>query len=92
MRGNVLALESLVGDLFLLARADSGNLALSREALDLADLTDGAVEAVAPMASARLRTQHRITTARTTTMTGYVIWATWMMITIRLPMTMTIAR
>ncbi len=51
MRGNVLALEALVGDLFLLARADSGNLGLSREPLDLAELVDEAVEAVEPVAS-----------------------------------------
>jgi two-component system, OmpR family, sensor histidine kinase BaeS len=53
MRANVLALESLVGDLFLLARADSGSLALGSEALDLAELIDEAVEAVEPVASAR---------------------------------------
>lgn len=52
MRGNVLALESLVGDLFLLARADSGRLALTREPLDLSELIDEAVEAVEPVASA----------------------------------------
>ncbi|MGF1597635.1 MAG: ATP-binding protein [Acidimicrobiales bacterium] len=51
MRGNVLALERLVGDLFLLARADSGRLALGREVIDLAELIDEAVEAVEPMAS-----------------------------------------
>jgi signal transduction histidine kinase len=51
VRGNVLALEALVGDLFLLARADSGSLELSRELLDLAELVDEAVEAVQPMAS-----------------------------------------
>jgi two-component system sensor histidine kinase BaeS len=50
MRGNVLALEALVGDLFLLARADSGNLALVSERLDLAELVDEAVEAVEPVA------------------------------------------
>ncbi|MEM7341105.1 MAG: HAMP domain-containing sensor histidine kinase [Actinomycetota bacterium] len=53
MRGNVLALESLVGDLFLLARADAGSLALGREALDLSELVDEAIEAVGPVASAR---------------------------------------
>lgn len=51
MRGNVLALESLVGDLFLLARADSGSLALGREQLDLAELIDEALEAVQPVAN-----------------------------------------
>lgn len=50
MRGNVLALERLVEDLFLLARADSGALALHFEPLDLAELVDDAVEALRPMA------------------------------------------
>ncbi|MEM9612744.1 MAG: ATP-binding protein [Actinomycetota bacterium] len=52
MRGNVLALESLVGDLFLLARADSGSLSLCSEDLDLAELIDEALEAVQPVADA----------------------------------------
>ncbi len=50
MRGNVLALEHLVEDLFLLARADSGALELKFEPLDLAELIDDAVEAIGPMA------------------------------------------
>ena len=53
MRGNVLALERLVGDLFLLARADSGSLALDYEPLDFAELIDEAVEAVEPLASTK---------------------------------------
>ena len=53
MRGNVLALEALVGDLFLLARADSGSLALTSETLDLAELVDEAVEAIGPVAADR---------------------------------------
>lgn len=53
MKGNVFALEALIGDLFLLARADSGSLALSMESLDFAELIDEAVEAVTPMAAAR---------------------------------------
>jgi two-component system, OmpR family, sensor histidine kinase BaeS len=53
MRGNVLALEALVGDLFLLARADAGSLALGRDQLDLPELADEAVEALEPMASVR---------------------------------------
>jgi signal transduction histidine kinase len=53
MRRNVLALERLVEDLFLLARADSGSLALHLEPLDLAELIDEAVEAVGPTASER---------------------------------------
>ena len=51
MRGNVLALERLVEDLFLLARADSGALELHFELLDLAELVDEAVEAVRPVAT-----------------------------------------
>jgi signal transduction histidine kinase len=53
IRGNVLALERLVGDLFLLARADSGSLALDLEPLDLAELIDEAVEAVEPIAASK---------------------------------------
>jgi len=53
MRHNVLALERLVEDLFLLARADSGSLALQAESLDLAELIDEALEAVAPAAAER---------------------------------------
>ena len=51
MRQNVLALNRLVEDLFLLARADSGNLALQSESLDLAELVDEALEAMGPTAS-----------------------------------------
>lgn len=53
MRHNVLALERMVEDLFLLARADSGSLALQTEQLDLAELIDEALEAVAPAAAER---------------------------------------
>ena len=53
MRHNVLALERLVEDLFLLARADSGSLALQAEPLDFAELIDEALEAVAPAAAER---------------------------------------
>ena len=45
-----MALEHLVGDLFLLARADSGSLSLGNESLDVAELIDEAVEAVEPVA------------------------------------------
>ncbi len=51
MRRNVLALERLVEDLFLLARADSGRLALQAEELDLAELIDEALEAIGPFAA-----------------------------------------
>lgn len=53
MRHNVLALERMVEDLFLLARADSGSLALQTESLDLSELIDEALEAVAPAAAER---------------------------------------
>lgn len=53
MRRNVLALERLVEDLFLLARADSGRLALQAEPLDLAELIDEALEAIGPSAAER---------------------------------------
>ena len=53
MRGNVLTLEQLVEDLFLLARADSGRLALNLERLDLSELIDEALEAMAPVAARR---------------------------------------
>ncbi|MEM7275622.1 MAG: HAMP domain-containing sensor histidine kinase [Actinomycetota bacterium] len=56
MRGNVLALEHLVEDLFLLARADSGSLGLNFESLDLAELVDDAVEALRPMAGRQATT------------------------------------
>ncbi|MGH1492819.1 MAG: HAMP domain-containing sensor histidine kinase [Acidimicrobiales bacterium] len=54
MRGNVMALDHLVEDLFLLARADSGALALNFETIDLAELIDDAVEALRPLAATRM--------------------------------------
>lgn len=60
MRRNVLALERLVEDLFLLARADSGRLVLQAESLDLSELIDEALEAVGPAATehgVRLRSE-----------------------------------
>lgn len=53
MRGNVLALERLIEDLFLLARADAGALALQFEPIDLTELLDDAAEAVGPLALKR---------------------------------------
>jgi signal transduction histidine kinase len=53
MQRDVEALGALVDDLFLLARIESGNLALDRVPLDLAELVDEAVEALAPAATAR---------------------------------------
>lgn len=46
-------LRHLVDDLFLLARIDAGRLELTRTRVDLAELADEAVEAVAPVAARR---------------------------------------
>lgn len=51
MRSNVMALDQLVEDLFLLARADSGQLGLQVEPMDLSEMIDEAVEAVTPSAA-----------------------------------------
>lgn len=51
MRSNVMALDQLVEDLFLLARADSGQLGLQVEPMDLNEMIDEAVEAVTPTAT-----------------------------------------
>ena len=53
MRGNVIALERLVSDLFLLAKADSGRLQMSSELLDLSELVDEALDAVRPVATTK---------------------------------------
>ena len=50
MSREVALLASLVEDLFLLARIESGGLDLERERLDLAELAHEALEAVAPLA------------------------------------------
>lgn len=50
MRGNVMALDRLVSDLFLLAKADSGRLQMTSEPLDLSELIDEAIDAVRPVA------------------------------------------
>ena len=51
-------LDHLVEDLFLLARADSGALALNFETIDLAELIDDAVEALRPLAASRMVAIH----------------------------------
>lgn len=51
MRSNVMALDQLIEDLFLLARADSGQLGLQVEPMDLTEMIDEAVEAVGPTAA-----------------------------------------
>lgn len=53
MARDVEALGSLVDDLFLLARIESGRLELRRELLDLSELADEAVEALSPAAATR---------------------------------------
>ena len=53
MRQNVLSLERLVDDMFLLARADSGSLLLQAERVDLAELIDEAADAMSPVALVR---------------------------------------
>ena len=45
--------HALVDDLFLLARIEAQRLELRREPIDLAELADGAVEALQPTAAAR---------------------------------------
>jgi signal transduction histidine kinase len=53
MQRDVEALSALVDDLFLLARLEAGRLDLHPEPVDLAELADEAVEALAPVATAR---------------------------------------
>ena len=53
MGRDVEALGALVDDLFLVASIESGRLELHREPVDLSELADEAVEALAPAASAR---------------------------------------
>jgi len=53
MARDVEALSSLVDDLFLLSRIEAGRLELTRERVDLGELADEAVEAIAPAAATR---------------------------------------
>ena len=53
MHHDLDALAGLVDDLFLLARLESGRLSFTRVTVDLAELTDEAVEALTPMARRR---------------------------------------
>jgi signal transduction histidine kinase len=62
MQRDVEALTSLVDDLFLLVRVDSGRLELAHDSIDLAEVADEALEALAPTAAA-----HGIDLALTTT-------------------------
>lgn len=54
MQRDVEALTGLVDDLFLLARIDSGSLEMTRARVDLGEIVDEAVEALAPVAAAHL--------------------------------------
>jgi signal transduction histidine kinase len=53
MQRDVDALAGLIDDLFLLSRLEAGRLELQPMAIDLAELADEAVEALAPAAAAR---------------------------------------
>ncbi|MET0459890.1 MAG: HAMP domain-containing sensor histidine kinase [Ilumatobacteraceae bacterium] len=53
MLRDVEALAALIDDVFLLSRIEAGRLDLERRPLDLAELIDEAVEALAPAAAAR---------------------------------------
>ena len=50
MQKDVTALSALVEDLFLLSRIEAGRLELSRTPVDLTELADEAIEALAPAA------------------------------------------
>jgi signal transduction histidine kinase len=56
MQNDVAALASLIDDLFLVARLDNGRYELHRDPVDLTEVADEAIEALAPVAAA-----HRIT-------------------------------
>jgi signal transduction histidine kinase len=53
MAHDVDALSSLVDDLFLLSRIESGRLELPREPFDLTELVDDAIESLRPIAAQR---------------------------------------
>lgn len=54
IRGNLATLSHLIDDLFLLARIETNSLEFNRTRLDLAELADEAIEAIAPLARRRL--------------------------------------
>jgi signal transduction histidine kinase len=56
MQRDVAALASLIDDLFLVARLDNGRYELHPDPVDLTEVADEAIEALAPVAAA-----HRIT-------------------------------
>jgi two-component system sensor histidine kinase BaeS len=53
MSRDIAHLRALVDDLFLLARIESGQLDLDRDAVDLAELADETLEAMTPVATSR---------------------------------------
>lgn len=78
MSRDVEALGSLIDDLFLLARIESGRLELHRAPIDLAELADEAIEALAPAAAAatvtlQLRSPGRVAVDGSASALGRVI-------------------
>jgi signal transduction histidine kinase len=53
MRADIDAMSELVEDLFLLARIEAGRLEFAREVVDLAEIADESIEALAPVARAK---------------------------------------
>ena len=53
MSRDIAHLRALVDDLFLLARIESGQFDVDRDAVDLAELADETIEAMTPVASSR---------------------------------------
>lgn len=51
MAGDVASLRGMVDDLFVLTQLDAGALQLDRLPIDLAELVDGAVETIGPLAA-----------------------------------------
>ena len=56
MQHDIVAMSALIDDLYLLARLDAGRFDLERNTVDVVELADTAVEALAP--TARLRAVH----------------------------------
>ena len=56
MQHDIVAMSALIDDLYLLARLDAGRFDLERNTVDVVELADTAVEALAP--TARLRSVH----------------------------------
>ncbi len=69
MRGDIDRLRGMVDDLFVLSRLEAGEQPLDTMPVDLAEVAEGAVEAVAPLA-ARHGIEVRLTTDATDLITG----------------------